>query len=306
MVRRQRVAHVIRVKESLWGRIYSAFNYVFVTLIALLMLYPMLNVLAVSLSEYSEYLKAPWMVFPRNVTLDGYKFVFNYSGFWRSYAITILVTALGTALGLIITILTSYPLSRPQFKGKTIIMLMIIFIMVFSAGLVPSYLNMKELGLVNNLFAIIIPSCFTPFNCILMINFMKEIPGDLIDAAMVDGASEPYILFKIIVPLSRAVMASITLFLAVGYWNSYFSAQVYLRDRELWPLALVLKELLLEASTLMAEAGMDPAVLDAFDNLQTVTIRYASIIVSVVPILCVYPFLQKYFAKGVMVGGVKG
>ena len=101
-------------------------------------------------------------------------------------------------------------------------------------------------------------------------------------------------------------MASITLFLAVGYWNSYFSAQVYLRDRELWPLALVLKELLLEASTLMAEAGMDPAVLDAFDNLQTVTIRYASIIVSVVPILCVYPFLQKYFAKGVMVGGVKG
>lgn len=293
-----------KIKESMSGRIYSIYNGILLTGIALLMLYPMLNVLAVSLSDYYEYLKTPWMIIPKEATFEGYQYVLDFRGFWRGYVNTIIIVIGGTVWGLLVTILTAYPLSRPQLKGKTFFMALVIFTMVFSAGMIPCYLNIKSLGLLNTFWALFIPSAFSAFNCILMLNFFKEIPVDLIEAAQIDGGTEPYILFKIVVPLSRAVIASITLFLAVGYWNGYFDAQIYLKDRELWPLALILKEMLLAASMALAEAEKDP--MAAQMDVATTTIQYASIIVSTLPIICVYPFLQKYFAKGVMVGGVKG
>lgn len=297
-----------KVKESLGGRVWSVCNYFFVTAISLLMLYPVLNVVAVSFSNYYAYLKTPWMIVPKEITLGGYGYIVGNSSFWKAYAVTIFIVAVGTFLTLAISILTAYPLSRPQFKGKTILMGMILFTMVFHAGMIPNYLNMKNLGLLNTLWAVILPNTFSAFNCILMINFLRKTPQELIDAAQIDGASEPFILFKVVVPLSKAVISSITLFAAVGYWNSYFGAQIYIKDRELWPLALYLKELLLEASKALEEAANDPIAMELANeqDIALITMQYASVVVSILPIICIYPFLQKHFAKGVMVGGVKG
>lgn len=296
-----------KIKMSFGEAAYSVFNYVIVTLVAMTMLYPILNILAVSLSNYYEYLKSPWMIWPKGLNGEAYKFVFANSRFWRSYGNSIFITVTGTVLGLLITALTAYPLSRRELKGKPVFMGILIFTMVFSAGMIPGYLNAKELGLLNNIWVLIIPGCFGAYNTILMISFFKGIPYDYIEAATIDGASEPYIFFRVILPLSKPVLASIALFLAVGYWNSYFGAQIYIRDRELWPMALMLKEMLTEASTKILEAENDAAALGNLDEmLQPTTLQYASVIVATVPILCVYPFLQKYFAKGVMLGGVKG
>nr|WP_279611645.1 carbohydrate ABC transporter permease [Ruthenibacterium lactatiformans] len=186
-------------------------------------------------------------------------------------------------------------------------MAIIIFTMVFNAGTIPGYLNMQELGLLNTYWAQIFPYAFSAFNCILMINSFRQIPYELIEAAQIDGASEPYIFFRIILPLSKPVLATIALFLAVGYWNNYFAAQLYCAlDRDVWPVAMVLKQIMSEASTAILEAAQDPAAAALASKLGSKTIQYAAVVVTTVPIMCVYPFLQKYFAKGAMVGGVKG
>lgn len=277
---------------------------VVLTLVAILMVYPIVNVLAISLSSYYETLKTPWMIFPRDVTLEGYEYVINNEDFWRSYLNSIIVTAGTTVIGLSVTALMAWPLARKELKGKAFFMGIVIFTMVFNAGTIPNYLNMKELGLLDSLWALILPGAFSGFNCVIMINFFRQLPYDLIESASIDGASEPYIFARIVLPLSKPVLASIALFLAVGAWNSYFGAQVYIRDRELWPMALYLKELLTEATSAMLDAGADPGAISSVTNPKT--IQYASIIISTVPIMCIYPFLQKYFAKGVMLGSVKG
>lgn len=293
-----------RNKEGGSERVFTVWNYIFVTGIALTMIYPLINVLSVSLSDYYEYLKNPGMVLPKGITLEGYKYVLADDLFWKSYLNSIIVVFAGTVHGLVITILTAYPLSRRVLKGKAIFMGLIIFTMVFTAGMIPLYLNIKELKLLNTLWVLIIPGGLSAFNVILMLNSFREIPIDLIEAAEIDGASEPFILSRIVVPLSKAVIASISLFLAVGYWNNYFDAQIYIRDREKWTLALTLKEILLSANTELLNSGGDPAAM-AKKSMST-SLQYACIVISTLPIMCVYPFLQKYFAKGVMVGSVKG
>lgn len=298
---------MVKVKESLSERIFSIFNYILLTVIALLMLYPIINIVAVSFSNYEAYLKEPWMIFPKDFTLEAYKLVFRNGYFWRSYMNTIIVTVASTALSLTVTLLFAWPMARKEIKGKPFFMAILIFTMVFNAGMIPNYLNMQDMNLLNTLWVLILPGAFNTFNCVIMMSFLRELPYELVEAAMVDGGSEPYILRKIVVPLSKPVLASVTLFLAVGAWNSYFGAQIYIQNRELWPIALTLKEILMAASTAILEAGADPAALSAIGTeIESKTIQYASVIISTLPIMCVYPFLQKHFAKGVMVGSVKG
>lgn len=298
---------MVKVKESLSERIFSIFNYILLTVIALLMLYPIVNIVAVSFSNYEAYLKEPWMIFPKDFTLEAYKLVFRNGYFWRSYMNTIIVTVASTALSLTVTLLFAWPMARKEIKGKPFFMAILIFTMVFNAGMIPNYLNMQDMNLLNTLWVLILPGAFNTFNCVIMMSFLRELPYELVEAAMVDGGSEPYILRKIVVPLSKPVLASVTLFLAVGAWNSYFGAQIYIQNRELWPIALTLKEILMAASTAILEAGADPAALSAIGTeIESKTIQYASVIISTLPIMCVYPFLQKHFAKGVMVGSVKG
>ena len=296
-----------KVKESVPERIFSVINYVVLTLVALLMLYPIVNIIAVSFSHYNEYLKAPWMIWPRKFTLEAYRLVFRNSYFWRSYLNTIIVTAASIVLSLVTTLMFAWSMARKEVKGKPFFMVILIFTMVFSAGMIPNYLNMQDLNLLNTLWVLILPGTFNTFNCVIMMSFLRELPYELVEAAMVDGGSEPYILRKIVVPLSKPVLASVTLFLAVGAWNSYFGAQIYIQNRDLWPIALTLKEILMAASTAILEAEADPAALGAVGTeIESKTIQYASVIISTLPIMCIYPFLQKHFAKGVMVGSVKG
>ena len=303
---KRRKYHGTKVKESLPERIFCVCNYILLTLIALLMLYPILNVLAVSFSNYNKYLKTPWMIWPRRFTTEAYKLVFRNRFFWRSYGNTIIVTVSATLLSLGVTLLFAWPLVRKELKGKPILMTILIFTMIFHAGMVPGYINMKDLHLLNTLWVLILPGAFNTFNCVIMMSFFRELPYELVEAAMVDGGSEPYILTRLVLPLSKPVLASVTLFLAVGNWNSYFGAQIYIQNRDLWPLALTLKEILVSASTAILEAESDPGALSALGNeIQSKSIQYATVLISTLPIMCIYPFLQKYFAKGV-VGSVKG
>ena len=284
--------------------LFDVINVIFLTVVALLMLYPMINIVAVSLTPYHLVLKEPWMIFPRQTTFEGYEYVFGNRNFWRSYLNSIFITLSSMIIGLAVTSLMAWPLARRELKGKGFVMGIVIFTMVFSAGMIPGYLNMKELGLLNTYWAVILPNAISSFNTIVMINFFRQLPFELVEAAKIDGASEPTIFRRVVLPLSKPVLASIALFLAVGVWNSYFYAQIYIRDRELWPMALMLKEILLQASTAVLEAGADPGALGK--AIQPKTIQYACIVVSTVPIMCIYPFFQKYFAKGVMLGSVKG
>jgi putative aldouronate transport system permease protein len=294
--------------SRLYGKIlddlFVILIYVFVTLIAATMLYPFLNILAVSFSDHTEYVKNPWMLIPKGFNLKAYKMVFNNKQIYTSYGNTIYITFMGTIISLIVTVLTAYPLSRRETKGKGVIMTLLIFTMVFNAGMIPNFLNIRNLGLYNTHWALILPGTLSVYHCILMINFFKKVSISLIEAAKIDGASEPFILTRIIIPLSLPVLATITLFKAVGLWNNYFSAQIYLKNRELWPLALLLKEILLESKTALLQAEGNVAEIDLSD-VPTTVLQYATLIVSVVPIMCIYPFLQKYFAKGIMLGSVK-
>ena len=278
--------------------------YAVVTLIALTMLYPVLNVVAVSMSSYTSYLQSPWMIFPYDFDFRAFRAVFGSSLIVRSYLNTIIITVAGTLLTLLFTVLTAYPLSRPGLKGKAFFTSVVVFTMMFSGGLVPSFLLVKGLGLYDTLTALILPGALSAFNVILMINFFSTLPESLLEAARVDGASEPYILVRIVLPLSTAILATIALFAAVGYWNSYFNAVIYTRSQSKWPVQLVLREIIMAANTAMLNADGNMAEM-SLANIPSVSLRYACLIVVMIPIMCVYPFLQKYFTKGVMLGAVK-
>ena len=299
-----------KVKEknkirSMDDRIIEVITYVFVTLLTLTVLYPILNVIAVSMSSYTSYLKSPWMIVPYEFDFRAFQAVFGSSLIMRSYLNTIIITATGTFLTLFFTILTAYPLSRPGLKGKALFTSIVIFTMMFSGGTIPSFLLVKSLGLYDTLMAQILPGALSAFNVILMINNFRAMPESLLEAARVDGASEPYILMRIVIPLSNAIIACIALFAAVGYWNNYFSAVLYARKQSNWPVQLVLREIIMAANTAMLNADGNMAEM-SLANIPTVSLRYASLIVVMVPIMCIYPFLQKYFTKGMMLGAVKG
>lgn len=277
----------------------------FVILVDAVMLYPIINVISISLSSYTGYLSNPIMLLPTDFSLAAYRQVFQYSLMLSGYAVTLFVTICGTVLGVLLTILTAYPLSKKQFRGKGFFMGLILFTMFFSGGMIPSFLLIKSIGLLDTVWALILPGCVSAYNVILMRNFFTSLPDSLIEAAEIDGASEPFILFRIVVPLSKPIISTILLFVAFGYWNSYFNAVLYIRSRELWPLQLVLREIIMSATALNQSTGGNIAEIGNA-AVQPIMLQYASIVVAMVPILCIYPFLQKYFEKGIMMGAVKG
>lgn len=286
-------------------KIIAVVCYTFVTIFALTIIYPMLNVFSVAFASYADYLHRPWMFYPKEIDLQAFQKVFSSMLIWNSYKNTVIITVSGTLLTLILTTLTAYPISRPYLKGRGVFTTIIIITMVFSGGIIPKFLVMKSIGLYNNLLSLIIPSALSAFNIILMINFFQAMPESLLEAARIDGANEPRILAQIVVPLSKPILATIALFAAVGYWNNYFSAVMYIRKQELWPVQLVLREIVLANNTAALDAGNNLAEAGG-QAVYTKSLQYASLIVVMLPIMCVYPFLQRYFAKGVMLGAVKG
>lgn len=287
------------IKRPSGERVFSYFNTLFLIFVSFLTLFPFLHIVAKSFSEEAYVLAKDVVLWPVGFTTSSYSYVLGNPRFIRAFGVSVYVTVVGTALNMLLTTITAYPLSKRRMPGKSIIMFMYVFTMMFNGGLIPTYLLVRNLGLINRLWALILPVAVIPFNMIILKNFFMSIPDSLEESAVIDGATQLRILFTIIVPLSLPAMATVGLFYAVGHWNQYFSALIYLSDRALYPLQLYLREIIIEdgAQLVDAEALMDVA---------PISVRGATIVAATVPILLVYPFVQKYFVKGIMIGAVKG
>ena len=283
--------------------ILEAFCIAVIGIFALCCLAPFVYVFFISFMSYDEYLSAPLRVIPKNPNLNAYREIWGYSLIHSGFRVTAFVTIVGTALSVFLLIISSYPLSKPSLKGRNVIMSMILFTMFFSGGMIPNYLLVRNLGIFNSVWALIFPGCLSAFYLILMKNFIQTtIPASLEEAAKVDGANEIRILFSVIVPLLKPAIATMIIFCAVNYWNNYFSAMMYIVDRRLWPLILVLRELVVENTDAVATVA---SMLTAEARSHPFTLKMAAIIIVITPILLVYPFMQKYFIKGINLGAVK-
>jgi len=275
---------------------------VVLTIFTLACLAPFLYVLFISFMPFGEYMANPTRIIPRAPTLDAYKRVLGYHLIFTGYRSTLTVTIIGTALSIFLLIITGYPLSKKGLKGRRFILGMVMFTMFFSGGMIPNFILIRQLGLFNTLGALIIPGSISAFNLILMKNFIQTtIPESLEDAARVDGANDIKILFIVVVPLLIPIIATMIIFISVGHWNNYFSAMLYIRDRDKWPLMLVLREIVNSTDIIATVADM----MNQEEQASPFTLQMASIIVTTVPILIVYPFMQKYFVKGLNLGSVK-
>ena len=300
-----KVAHTYsnRIKTSTGEKIFTVFNYTFITVLCLVMLYPFWHVVMQSFSSMEETLKGGVFLYPKGFNLDTYRSVFNNPQVYTGFATSIMVTVIGTVLGTLLTAMTAYPLSKSRLRGGKVLMVIVLITMIFAGGMIPSFLLIQELGLMDNRLALILPALVSAYNCIIMKNFFMSIPESLEESARIDGANDIRIFFSIIVPLSKATIATIALFMAVAYWNDYFSTVLYIRSTDKWALQAVLRNMLTNTQQAMAQAGVN--VINT-SNTNSETIKAGTIVISTVPILVVYPFVQKYFVTGVMIGGVKG
>lgn len=280
---------------------FDGLNVVFLLVCSFAFLYPMWYVLVSSFSDPYAIASGQVTFWPIDFTIDAYKLVFDDDRIWSSYGNTMIYVVAGTLINLVLTTMGAYPLSRTNLPGKSVLMALIVFTMFFSGGLIPSYLNVRELGLYDTYWAILLPGAVSAFNLIVMRTFFQSIPEGLIESAKIDGANDFRILWQMVLPLSMPVIAVMTLFYAVSHWNSWFSAMIYLQDPNLYPLQLILREILIQSS---AQNMLSGATQDAVFRMSE-AIKYATIIVATVPILVIYPFLQKYFVKGVMIGAIK-
>ncbi|MFD2699174.1 carbohydrate ABC transporter permease [Paenibacillus shunpengii] len=298
------------IKETRQDKIFLALNYLYVTIAFLVVAYPLVYMMSASISDPKAVASGAMWLFPKDITFEGYQRVFQDTRIWSGYANTILYTVVGTAVNLMVTIPAAYALSRRDFVGRNFFMGMFMVTMFFGGGLVPTYLLIKELGMINSMWALILPSAASVWNIIVSRTFFQgTIPGELHEAAQIDGCSNLKLFLKIILPLSMPIIAVMALFYGVGHWNSYFSAMIYFNDSDKYPLQLVLRQILvLQEMSAQGSGMMDSTSATALNNKAEVAalVRYAVIIVSTLPVIIIYPFLQRYFVQGVMIGSVKG
>jgi putative aldouronate transport system permease protein len=292
----------MKIKISLGERIFDIFNVLIMLLITIITLYPFMHVVFASFSDGSSLSAHQGLLLkPLGFSTEAYKMVFKYPMIGTGYLNTLKIVVVGVTLNILLTAIGAYFVSRKNVMWSKPVMLMIIVTMYFNGGLIPNYFNIKELGLYDTFWSLILPGAISTFNLIILRTAFYAVPDSLEESAKLEGANHFIILFRIILPLTMPTVAVLILYYAVGHWNSWFNAMIYLKSRTKFPLQLILREILIQNDTTSMTAG-DPG-----DKLAIAeTIRYATIVVATVPILCVYPFLQKYFAKGVMVGAVKG
>ncbi|RAP77203.1 carbohydrate ABC transporter permease [Paenibacillus montanisoli] len=280
------------------GKLFDSFNIVCLAIVAIVTLYPFWDTLVVSVIPLEEYLSSSIHLFPKQITFEAYTYLFSMSELWKSYGVTLFVTIVGTALNMILTIMAAYALSRPGLKGNRVIMFLFVFTMLFSGGIIPTYLIVKSLGMMNSVWALIIPSALNTYNLIIMRNFFTSLPDGLVEAARIDGCNDMGILYKIVIPLSMPAISTITLFYAVTRWNDFFNAIFFISDKELWPLQLFLRSMLFENESSYSGGGDSLFLLGP-------SIKMATVMAASIPVMLMYPFFQKYFINGVLVGGVK-
>jgi putative aldouronate transport system permease protein len=291
------------IRRSKGEIIFAGFNYLFFFAISVLMLYPFWHVVMMSFSSVEATAKGGIFLWPRGFNIDTYETVFKNPQIWTGYTTTLIVTLAGTVFGTLFTATTAYALSKKYLPFSSVLMLLVLFTMIFNGGMIPGYLLIRNLGLIDNRLALILPGLISAYNVIIMKTFFLSIPESLEESARIDGANEVTVFARIILPLSKATMATIALFTAVGYWNDYFSSVIYINSSNKWAVQTVLRFMLTQTQQAMAQAGINVV---AATNTTAASIKSASVVVATVPILIVYPFLQKYFVKGVMIGGVKG
>ena len=292
----------MKVKRSKGERIFGVFNYAFLSLIMVICLYPVWYVAVASFSDSNQLMQhSGALLSPLGFRIDAYKKVFQNPMIAKGYMNTLFILVVGVVLDLIMTSLGAYFLSRKNVMFKRGIMMLIVFTMFFSGGMIPFYLNLKDLSLTGSHWGLIIPFMINTYNMIILRTSFESIPDGLIEAAQIDGAGHITVLTKVVLPLSKAILAVMVLYYGVSIWNSWFWASAIIRDREMYPLQVILREILMQNDVSSMTTGSSAVDTEAIG----MTIRYATIIVATVPILCVYPFLQKHFTKGTMVGAVK-
>lgn len=291
------------MKKSFGEKTFSVFNILVLTLLAFICLYPFVYVVACSFSS-PEYINRGMVWFtPKGFTLDAFIKVFENNGIWIAYANSFFYMIVGTVVNVLFTISGAYPLSRGRLKGKRVMNLLIAFTMWFSAGIIPMYLNFKSLGLLNSRFGYIVGMGCSAYNFILLRTYFESIPETLEEAAKIDGASDFYIMWRIFVPLAKPSLATIALFYAVDRWNGYLWASILFTDDTKMPLQVLLKKLIVDMS---GRAESLSYGVDMSQNFSEESVLYATMVVAIVPMMMLYPFVQKYFVKGIMIGSVKG
>ena len=299
---RQRPKHI---RLSAPDRVFFTVSYATLTLLTLIVLYPIVYVLAASFSSGEAVTMGKVFLWPVDFSIDGYRKVFGYRDVFIGYRNTIFYTVAGTCINILMTLICAYPLARKGLPHKGLIMLLFTFTMVFGGGLIPTYLVVNSLRMVNTVWALLIPGAMAVYQMIITRTFLQStIPDELLEASQIDGCSDFRYLASIVLPLSKSVVAVVALFSAVGHWNSYFSAMIYLNSRSMLPIQNIMRELLVLGQVNVSDT-LDPESMLAMMDMVAV-LKYALIVVATLPILCIYPFVQKYFVKGVMIGSIKG
>jgi putative aldouronate transport system permease protein len=291
------------IKRSKGEKVFNVFNIIFMIAMMIITIYPLLHVVFASVSDSNELLAHRGLLLkPVGFNFSAYNMVFKNPMIVRGYINTLIIVVVGVALNILMTSLAAYVLSRKNVLWKSTLMFFVVFTMFFSGGLIPFYFTVKALHIDNSYLSLILPVAINTFNLIIMRTSFEAIPDSLEESAKLDGANHFTILFKIILPLSLPIVAVMVLYYAVFHWNAWFNAMIFINDRSLYPLQLVLREILIQNDTSVMAAGVGAGDQEAIGE----SIKYAVIVVATLPILCVYPFLQKYFVKGALVGAVKG
>lgn len=297
------------VKQTPGDRIFMVCIYIFLVLALVIVLYPLIYIISASISSPQFVNSGEMWLLPKGITWEGYKTIFDNNSIWRGYLNTIFYTGLGTAINLLVTLPCAYALSRPEFYGKNIFMKFLLLTMFLSGGLIPTYLLVKNLGMIDTVWAMVIPNAASVYNIVVTRTFFEStIPREMEEAAIIDGCSDFKMFIKIVLPLSMPIIAVMGLFYGVGHWNSYFNALIYLSDKSMYPLQMVLREILVMSDLSSNSTEVSASMASMMHNKQQLVqvIKFGVMIVSTLPVIIVYPFLQKYFVKGVMVGSLKG
>ena len=292
----------MRIKESASSRAFNGFNYIFLFLVALAMALPFIYVIAGSFTSQEELVQRRIVLIPVKPTLAAYRLISMSRMILTGMGSSVLITVVGTLINIGMTTLMAYPLSRKQLMGRSLIQKMIIFTMLFHAGMIPNYMLVRAVGLIDSYWSLWLPIAISAFNLILMRNFFQQIPEEIQEAATVDGCNDLQILWRIVLPLSKPAIAAFSLFYAVDHWNAYFKAIMYINTPAKWPIQVWLRQIIILAQTDFAAEVSAEMLLEAPPE----TVKLAVIVVACIPIMLVYPFLQKHFTKGILLGSVKG
>jgi putative aldouronate transport system permease protein len=284
-------------------KVFAMCNQMFFVVLMILMIYPFWYMVMGSLSDSSRTAEGGLFLLPAGFSLSAYEAVFQNVSILSGFKVTLITTIAGALIGTFLSATTAYAISKKRLRGGMFFSLMILFTMLFSGGLVPSYLLVKELQMIDTYWALILPGTMGAWNIFVMVSFFRGIPDELEEAAKIDGAQDLTVFFRIVMPLSKPVLATVGLFISVGYWNDFFSSVLYATEKDMWQLQMVLKDIISNTSAAISQAGISISVQQ---EINTFTVKMASIIISSIPILAVYPFLQKHFVKGAMIGSIKG